>query len=161
MKLQNFVLPIFVAVIAAACGSETEPQIPTEVEVKLVPGFDRAVVDRSAIAEIEGTYESRNHIKRELSANLGPNDLQSMARGMRAVEVANTEVATNGTLRRDADRVNPGTQQLADDAGSNSVCQCDSQTCLDQWVDTYFGCNVCVVFNCDAGSYSHSCVSCE
>ena len=38
-------------------------------------------------------------------------------------------------------------------------CLCRAEGCLDDWVDSHFGCDVCIVFSCD-DTMPHACRSC-
>jgi hypothetical protein len=39
-------------------------------------------------------------------------------------------------------------------------CQCNSQACVDSWVDENLGCNVCISLYCDGQPSGHICSQC-
>jgi hypothetical protein len=40
-------------------------------------------------------------------------------------------------------------------------CQCNSQACVDSWVDDNLGCNVCISLYCDGEPGGHVCAQCS
>ena len=54
-----------------------------------------------------------------------------------------------------------GDQMQQPDVRGDGPCACSTQSCLQEWVDDAFGCNICVAVVC-AGSGSHVCTtSCD
>ena len=52
------------------------------------------------------------------------------------------------------------TSGKADPDFGETPCDCTTDACLTSWVDTHFGCGVCVSFQCD-NLFQHACNRCD